>query len=361
MNNIFSKDEIIGSRYKVINYLDAGGMQEVYVAYDNLLKKKVALKTPKTHHAEKRFKRSAVLSAKVNHPNVAKLYDYLEYGNKAILIEELISGKSLHTSLDKDYYYFDPYLLAQFGHHISRGIAASHHVEVVHRDLKPGNIILELINGIYQFKITDFGIATLTKSEFEEAAKDEASITGSQTMMGAIPYMSPEMILGPGYADKPTDIWSLGAILYKLMSGDYPFGIGLSAIPVIDRAELPQKPSAFHTLNQFSWLNEELWNIIASCLQKDQKSRPTADQLTASFGNICYGVFPRNEGIIKTFKSGTGNWGFISIGYHDVFFHRDSFYGNLDKIEINHRVQFASHKGNPSDRAHPIIPLKINV
>jgi len=358
MNNIFSKDDIVGSRYKIINYLDAGGMQEVYVAYDKLLKKKVALKTPKTQHAKKRFKRSAELSAKVNHPNVAKLYDYLEDGGREILIEEFISGKSLQVSLDKDYYYFDPYLLAQFGHHISRGIAASHHVGVVHRDLKPGNIILEPINGTYQFKITDFGIATLTKTEFEKATKDETSITGSQTMMGAIPYMSPEMIQGPKNADKPTDVWSLGAILYKLMSGKRPFGSGLRAVPVIDRSELPQKPSTFHTLNQFSWLNEDLWGIIVSCLQKDQESRPTADQLTKFFENICYGVFPREEGKIRDFRTGTGNWGFISIGYNDVFFHKDSFYGTADKIQLGQRVQIASHKGDPSDRAHPIIPLK---
>lgn len=357
-NNIYSTNEVIGSRYSIIRYLDAGGMQEVYVAFDNLLNRDVALKTPKTQHAEKRFKRSAVLSAKVNHPNVAKLYDYLEQDGRAILIEELISGKSLHFSLDNDFYYFDPYLLAQFGHHISKGIAASHHVGVVHRDLKPGNIILESINGIYQFKITDFGIATLTESEFEEAAKDETSITGSQTMMGAIPYMSPEMIQGIKYADKPTDIWSLGAILYRLMSGNYPFGVGLSAIPVIDRAELPLKPSTFHTLSQFSWLNDELWAIITRCLEKDQELRPTADQLTKIFENICYGVFPRKEGRIKDFRSGTGNWGFINFGFNDVFFHRDSFYGIEDQIQIFQRVQFASHRGVPSNRAHPIIPLK---
>lgn len=358
MKNIFSKGDNIGSRYEIVSYLAAGGMQEVYVAFDKILRREVALKTPKTHHAEKRFKRSAILSAKVNHPNVARLLDYLEHDEKAILVEELIPGNSLHESLNREYYYFDPYLLAQFGHHISKGVAASHHAGVVHRDLKPGNIILESYKGIYRFKVTDFGIATLTESEFEEAAKDEASITGSQTMMGAIPYMSPEMIAGPKYADKPTDIWSVGAIMYKLMSGDYPFGVGLAAIPVIDKAQLPDKPETFHRLNQFSWLNDNLWDIIVSCFQKDPDSRPTADNLTEFFGNLCYGVFPRKQGTIKNFKSGTGDWGFIAMVNNDAFFHRDSFYGTEDKILTGQRVQLALHKGEPSGRAHPVIPLK---
>ena len=189
MTTIFSDGQNVGSRYQILRYLAAGGMQEVYVAYDNILKREVALKIPKNRHAEKRFERSAIVSARVNHPNIAKTLDYFIADGRAILVEELISGESLQRELEVDFYYFDPYLSAQFGHHVSKGVAATHHVGVIHRDLKPGNIMMEFGSGIYCFKITDFGIAKLAESELDEAHRDEASITGSQTMMGALAYL----------------------------------------------------------------------------------------------------------------------------------------------------------------------------
>lgn len=354
---IFSPKENVGDRYKIIKYKAAGGMQEVYIAYDNILKKRVALKTPKNQHAEKRFKRSAVLSARVNHPNVAKILDYFELDDRAVIIEELINGRSLDIELEDNYYYFDPHLLAQFGHHTSKGVAASHHAGVVHRDIKPGNIMIESSKGLFSFKITDFGIAILAEGELEEAHKDEKSITGSKTMMGAIPYMAPEMIESPKNAGCPSDIWAIGAILYKLMTSNHPFGVGLAAIPRIHEAKLPKKPDSFQ-LSQFISLNDELWDIISKCLQKDPAMRPSGDELVSMFGNICYGIFPRFEGHIKTYKSGSGNWGFIAEDNIDVFFHRESFYGKQSDIIKESRVQFAKHKGGGADRAHPVIPLK---
>lgn len=230
MTPIFSNNDQIGNRYLINKFLAAGGMQEVYVAYDNVLKRQVALKTPKNHHADKRFKRSAVLSAKVNHPNVAKILDYFELDDTAVIIEEFISGRSLDRILADYFMYFDPYLLAQFGHHVSKGTAASHHVNVVHRDLKPGNIMLTNDGDLYSFKITDFGIATLTKRELKEAHRDDLTIQRSQTMMGAIPYMAPEMLEDPSNADAPSDVWAIGAIMYRLMTGRDPYGSGIPAI-----------------------------------------------------------------------------------------------------------------------------------
>jgi len=356
---IFSDSENVGDRYTIEKYLDEGGMQEVYIAYDSVLLKKVALKTPKNHHAEKRFKRSAVMSARVNHFNVAKTLDYFEYDGKAILIEELIGGSSLDKLLETDYKYFDPYLAAQFGHHMVKGLAAFHHVDVIHRDLKPGNIMVEKTDNCYSFKITDFGIAKLTEEEFEEAHKDESSITGSHTMMGAIPYMAPEMIKGPKNATKASDVWSVGAILYKLITGEYPFGTGLSAIPRIDKAELPPKPDKeFHRLIQYSSLVNDLWEIIQKCFQKDDISRLTADILVGMFGELCYGSFPRYQGEIKNYKMKKGNWGFINCGWENVFFHRQCYFGNEADIESGQRVEFSRHKGGDADRVYPMLPLK---
>jgi len=260
MSLIFSENEVVNSRYIIEKFIAAGGMQEVYCALDTTLRKKIALKSPKNKHAEKRFKRSAILSAKVNHPNVAKTLDYLEIDDRAFLIEELIPGQSLDKVLKNTMWYFDHYLLAQFGHHIAKGVAAAHHAKVIHRDLKPGNIMMGFNDDrSYFFKITDFGIAKLAEEEFEEAYKDEESITGSQTMLGAIPYMAPEMLNSPKNANSSSDIWAVGAMLYKLMTGDYPFGSGLSAVPKIYEAKLPTNPvTSFKANAQFKSLTSKI-------------------------------------------------------------------------------------------------------
>jgi serine/threonine-protein kinase len=359
---IFSNNEVINSRYQIVEYIDAGGMQEVYCAFDKILQKRVALKTPKNTHAEKRFQRSAILSAKVNHPNIAKTLDYFETSQRAFLIEELISGVSLNKVLKESMWYFDHYLLAQFGHHMAKGVSAAHHAKVIHRDLKPGNIMMEKDEkGEYQFKITDFGIAKLAEDEFEEAYKDEQSITGSQTMFGAIPFMSPEMLNGPKEATNASDVWAIGAILYKVMTGNEPYGSGLQAVPKIYNANLPTNPVvSFKENPQFINLTSQIWGIIQKCLQKDPDLRPTADQLTQEFSNLCYGVFPRYEGSIKNYKQYEGDWGFLTnnTGFSDTFFHKESFYGEPIGIVQNCKVQYSKHHGGGSDRAFPVLPLK---
>ena len=352
---VFSDGERVGNRYVIRRFLAEGGMQEVYISYDEILERDIALKTPKNHHADKRFKRSAVLSAKVNHPNVAKILDYFELRDTAVIVEELILGQSLDIVLNNDFAYFDPYLLAQFGHHVSKGVAASHHVGVVHRDLKPGNIMLSIEEDVYSFKITDFGIATLTSRELQEANQDKLTIQRSQTMMGAIPYMAPEMIENPNNADAPSDVWAIGAIMYRLMSGNDPYGSGLPAVRRIADAETPAEFDSFGLI-QYSWLIKELWDIIKSCLQKTPEDRPTADDLVKQFSTICYSVLPRKESHIKNYGLYTGDWGWVyGDTDNDYFLHRASFYGAEDEIIPGCRVQFVSHP--LTNRIHPCIPL----
>lgn len=147
-------------------------------------------------------------------------------------------------------------------------------------------------------------------------------------------------------------------MLYRLLSGSLPYGSGLPAIPKIDKADLPTKPDkSYHKLVQFSWLVDELWGIIKTCLQKKPSKRPDADSLVQKFESLCYGIFPRQEGSIKNYRDGTGDWGFIYSSEGDVFFHRQSFYGDLDVIKTGQKVQFSKHKGGGADRAYPVIPL----
>src|SRR5688572_11218649 len=111
-------------------------MQQAFRANDLALQREVALKAPKNTTAEKRFKRSAVLSARVNHPHVAKTLDYFEDNGRPFLIEELVEGKDLHEALIEKASVIDPFLAARIFHYLAKGIAASHHAGVIHRDLK---------------------------------------------------------------------------------------------------------------------------------------------------------------------------------------------------------------------------------
>jgi eukaryotic-like serine/threonine-protein kinase len=356
---ILSKGQVIGNRYAIVNYHGAGGMQEVYLAQDQVLERHVALKTPKNDSAEKRFERSAILSAKVNHPNIAKTLDYFVDADRAYLIEEFIVGKDLSMWLKNDFLYLDPSLAAQFGHHVSKGLAASHHVEVIHRDLKPSNIMVEFTNGKFVFKVTDFGIAKLAESEIEDAAKGgEESITSSQTMMGAIPYMSPEMIRDVKNVTIKTDIWAFGAMLYRLITGEYPYGQGLPAVAVISEGNLPKQPSKFNSLIQYKWLVDELWDIILNCLQKDPAKRLSGDDLVARFTELAYGDYKRQESTIKSFGFSYGDFGFINGQGNDFFFHRNSFYGVSTMLKPSKRVLIGLPKGAGENRVHPVLPLK---
>ena len=346
--------DVIGGRYEIIRYLDEGGMQFVYVARDQLIDRLVALKTPKNKSAQKRFRRSAIVAAKVNHPNVAKTLDYVKEKDQRYLIEELIEGKDLKAALLEDAPILDPYLAAKIFHHLAKGVAAAHHAGVVHRDLKPTNIMVVGDYSLAELKVTDFGIAKMAGDELQEAVEGgEASMTTSQTAVGALPYMAPEAIERPKEVGAPADIWSVGAMMYHLLSGQYPFGQGLKAVPQIIAARPPEVP-AFLTANpQFAPLAKELMDIALSCLKKEPAERPTADQLVEKCSELCYTSSPRLRGIVNDFRYGA--FGFIGTPSGDVFFHKDCVYGPVP--QVGDRVLLASYNGGGAPRALPVVKL----
>lgn len=350
--NTHQNGELIGGRYKILSYIGAGGMQEVYRAFDELLSREVALKVPKNKSAEKRFKRSAVVSARINHANVAKTLDYLEEGGHSYLIEELIDGCDLGQILRETA--LDPLLAARLFHHLAEGLAASHHAGVVHRDVKPSNIMVVGGERLIDVKITDFGIAKLAAEEISEAVEGgDLSITASQTAIGALPYMAPEVIGAIGNADRQADIWSLGALAYELISGEKPFGTGLKAVPAILAGKIPAlKPAQ----SQFETTRSELYELIERCLIVDPAGRINADELVEECENLCYPTTEREFGVVYRFNNGA--WGFIELEKgSSVFFHVDSVFGR-QKIKVGDRVSFARHKGGGSDRAFPVVKVQ---
>jgi eukaryotic-like serine/threonine-protein kinase len=348
--------ERIADRYEILSYVGEGGMQQVFQAKDISLGRIVAVKTPKNSTAEKRFKRSAVVSARVNHPNVAKTLDYLSFKDRDFLVEEFIAGRDLKAVITSEIPLLDPYLAAKVLHHLAKGLAASHHVDVIHRDLKPSNIMVVGGSGFSQIKITDFGIAKLAEDELAEAAEGgDESITGSQTMVGALPYMSPEMIDSPRQAGKPADVWSLGAMMYELISSKKPYGAGLKAIHAIMEAKTPSLPIEISTNPQMAPLGGEIFDIVLSCLRKNPKDRPTSDNLVSSCERLCYSIAEREVGTVRIMMKPT--WGFIMDGAgRDVFFNVASVYGRRPRAD--ECVSFARFSGGGADRAHPVIALQ---
>jgi eukaryotic-like serine/threonine-protein kinase len=351
--------DLVGERYEVLAYVGEGGMQEVYRAKDLLLSREIALKAPKNASAEKRFKRSAVVSARVNHVNVAKTLDYVSTPKRPYLIEEFVEGRDLGEILKSVYRVLDPHLVARVLHRLAKGVAASHHAGVVHRDLKPSNVMVVGGETFQEVKITDFGIAKMAEQEIDEAVKGgDASLTASKTALGAIPYMAPEAIKATGQAGMASDIWSIGAMAYEQLCGARPFGVGWMAIPDILKADPPKVPTFVREKTQFWSLGEPIFEIILSCLAKDPENRPVADQLVAKCEQLCYSLAEREFGTVKVYSK--PSYGFITplVG-REVFFHNESIYGER-RFEIGDTVWFARHAGGGADRAFPLLKLRSN-
>lgn len=347
--------DVVGGRYKVVGYVGAGGMQFVYAAEDQLIGRVVALKTPQNNSAVKRFKRSAILAARVNHPHVAKTLDYLVENDTQFLAEELIDGNDLSKALLKRTAFLDPYLVARILHHLSRGVAVAHHANVVHRDLKPTNVMVSGGYSLTEVKITDFGIAKLASETLDEAIEGgEESISMSQTAVGALPYMAPEAIDKPKETTSAVDIWSIGAMTFELLTGVLPFGNGLRAVHRILNGEVAEVPKFVIANPQFSPLATELLSIIHSCMSSDPKARPTADQLAAQCGVLCYPLEERSESYVRKFMY--GKYGFINGEVNDTFFNIASVYGDVPGHGDD--VLFARFDGIPAPRAHPVMKLK---
>ncbi|MEE1882165.1 serine/threonine-protein kinase [Pseudomonas soli] len=370
MSKVFSAGEVLAGRYKVLEYHAAGGMQEVYIARDLALDRKVALKTPKAGVVDRRFRRGAEMGARVVHPNVAATFDYYEDDRVTFLVEELVAGRDLAKLLDVEFYYLDPILAARVLHHVAKALNEAHRVGICHRDLKPSNIMTSGDPGVTMVKLTDFGIAKLAESEIEAEMnlfdEDQSTLTSSNTLLGAVPYMAPECWVNWKNAGQPMDVWAFGCIAYQLLVGAPPFGAGRAAIFNVGRLSHTgvnlEKPAWFGTHKVTEVLEDDLWDMIKRCLCIDPVGRPTMSQIVEEFNDLCYASTDRCLGTVGSFKigyvgGGTGNCGFIteSIGL-STFFHGTVFYGG-QPME-GQRVSFSKYPGVPYPRCSPVLLLK---
>lgn len=355
--------DTISDRYDIDSYIGAGGMQEVYLAFDQTLKRNVALKVPKNADMNRRFRKSAAISARVTHHNVAKTLDYVEEDNQFYLVEEYIDGDDLQKILGS-LPFLDPYSVSYIFQQLAKGLAASHRAGVTHRDLKPRNLMIGGSLAFKSVKVTDFGIARMAEEEFTEVGdggEPTLSLASkSSTVFGAIPYLSPEMIDNPRGAGPPADIWALAAISYELLTGQKPFGTGLGAVKKIDQATgPPDLPSWIVNHRQFGRLAMELQVIFKKCMTHAVAERLTGDQLVQHCESLCYPPFTERVcGVVESHYRVREGW--IQTEDHGkIYFNSKSVYSaQSTRPPIGTRVWLGKDPGEPNERAHPIVPMR---
>ena len=254
--------------YCIAEKIGEGGMGEVYRAHDQRLDRDVALKVLPAgaladESARKRFREEALALSKLNHPNIATVFDFDTQDGTDFLVEELISGLSLNEMLASGPLPEDE--IINLGSQLAEGLAAAHDQGVIHRDLKPANI---RVTPDARLKILDFGLAKICTPAIGGNRGATVSLTETQQVSGTIPYMAPEQLLNEKL-DARTDIWAAGCVLYEMATGSPPFGGGTSA-KIID-CILNKPPVPPLKLNPD--LPTQLEDVINKALEKDRNLR----------------------------------------------------------------------------------------
>ena len=247
-----------GGRYKLISRIAIGGMGEVWQAKDEVILRDVAIKILKPEYLGdpgflERFRTEARHAARVNHEGIANVFDYGEDSGSAFLVMELVPGDSLAKILERDKSLPTDRVLDIVAQ-TARALYAAHEEGMVHRDVKPGNL---LITPDGHVKITDFGIARVA---------DQVSLTATGQVMGTVQYLAPEQATGKP-ASPATDIYSLGIVAYEALAGKRPFtGDSQMAIAM---AQINEAPPALP-----SNIDQRVQNLILACLAKKPNQRP---------------------------------------------------------------------------------------
>ncbi len=261
---------VINDRYELGPRIGRGGMADVFLARDLLLDREVALKVLFPEHAVdpnfvERFRREAQAVAGLNHPNIVAVYDWGQTGNTYFMAMEYVKGRTLAAVL-RQQTRFTARNAAMVAGHIAGALAYAHRNNVVHRDIKPANILMG-DNG--DVKVADFGIARALD------AGHDAGLTQDGAVMGTATYFSPEQAKGEGL-DLRSDLYSLGVVLYELLTGRAPF-IGESALATAYK-QVNEMPPSIRSL--VSDVPTPLEAIVAKCMTKNAEMRyASADQL----------------------------------------------------------------------------------
>ncbi|MFD9454050.1 serine/threonine-protein kinase [Streptomyces sp. NPDC059985] len=272
--------KVLGGRYRVISVIGRGGMGVVARAVDELLAREVAVKVLRAYtdssdaelaDLRTRMEREAQAAARIRHGGVVTVHDVTHEQGLPVIVMELVDGPSLDEVVTQRGA-LDPYEAAAIGAKLMDALDAAHRAGVLHRDVKPGNVLLERDGRVV---LTDFGIATIETSGDEAMAK----LTRSGELVGSLDYMPPERAQGrePGPA---SDIWSLGMTLYAAVEGVSPFRRTSvwSTLAAIVGEPLPEPRRA-----------GPLTPVLRALMAKEPERRPTADQARAMLEQVAAG------------------------------------------------------------------------
>jgi len=257
--------------YQIAAPLGAGGMGEVYRARDERLKRDVAIKVLPASFSQdadrlKRFEQEAQAAGALNHPNITAVYDFGEHDGAPYIVTELLEGETLRSRLGPGA--LSPRKAIDYAVQMARGLAAAHEKGIIHRDLKPENIFLTKDGRV---KILDFGLAKLKIEGAESGETDAGTVSGGTqpgVVLGTMGYMSPEQVRGKP-ADKRSDLFSFGTILYEMLAGQRAFR-GDTAADTIT-AILTKEPPDLSQTNKD--VPPGLDRIVRHCLEKNPEER----------------------------------------------------------------------------------------
>ncbi|MET8561719.1 serine/threonine-protein kinase [Streptomyces flaveolus] len=272
---------LLADRYQLQDRLGSGAMGEVWRADDRLLGRPVAVKLLRTDEAAdaERFRLEAQTAGRLNHPNVVGVYDFGSHHGRLYLVMELVDGWSLaqERSLRGA---LDPQEATALAAQVASGLAAAHREGVIHRDVKPANVMLSADRTA---KIADFGIARFA----DEAA---AGLTATGKIVGTADYLAPERALGRP-AHPASDVYSLGCVLYELLTGRPPFRGATPLAVVQQHVDAPPAPPA----RLRPGISQRLSDYVLLLLAKEPAHRPTADEAAdwlASYGRVSHAPGP---------------------------------------------------------------------
>lgn len=260
--------KIVSERYKVLKYL-GGGMSSVYLAEDIILNRNVVVKLIKVdqHNLDKsklRFQREVQSTIQLSHPNIVSVLDVDETYEYHLLVTEVVNGPTLKEFIHENHP-IDIDEIIRISLQVLSGMEHAHHAGIIHRDIKPQNILLDENN---QVKITDFGIAK---------ALSETRMTETNQVMGSVQYISPEQAKGQS-TDERTDIYSFGILLFELLTGKLPFE-GETPVSVALKHISEDMPD----ISQYREIPQGLRNIVLKCTEKNplDRYRHVEDVVTA--------------------------------------------------------------------------------
>jgi serine/threonine protein kinase len=280
--------------YTIIERLGAGGMGEVYLAQDRRLNRRVALKILSSFFASddmrvRRFQREAQATSALNHPNILTIHEVGEHEDVWFIATEFIEGQTVHELIDGADLSLGEAL--EIAEQVASALATAHAAGIVHRDIKPENI-MRRADGLV--KILDFGIIKLLE-QGSTGLSGEPSATQSHTevgvVMGTAGYMSPEQARGLP-VDERTDIWSLGVVLYEMLSGRAPFAGATrmdTMVAILEREPLRLFSSEIDSDDEF----ESLRRVVKKSLNKDRDERyQSVLELAADLKAVCQSLSP---------------------------------------------------------------------